>query len=246
MLQTGTVAKCLKIITVSGLLLLAISGCNRAAVEEESQNADEPTAEQQAEEVAGEATLQTYTADDFRDLFDQASTWYEVTSEGFALEHLWDEHNRRSSVVREDLLSGVRTVPGYWRLLVIADESDPDAPFTIPYLASLSERVRNLDFKLLERADLDDLLIQIDPDGETARASMILLNDDYEPVGCRPLRPDELLQLERERAESLTDTLWMLTLKDWYMGNRAASQVSLMNLVKSAGDEESDCPIRFE
>ena len=224
------------------MIMPLLTACARPAVEE----ADRTDPEHVTEEPDRDRTEQQpgpMEAGDLEALYREASTWYDITQKEKDLSYLWDEEERRASVVREDLVSGVQVVTGMWRVLVVSDLDRPDAPFTRPYLATLTERVRNAELRVAGASDNHDLVERVD---RGTGAALFLLDENHDPVACRPLRPQALLELTGERFETLPADPPALFLVDWYLGNRDRIQVELMNLIRNAEEGETDCAIRFE
>ena len=182
-----------------------------------------------------------------KDLFDEGADFKSYID---ALDDptLWKANYEEGQQIREDLLSNARTIPQSWKLLAITDEDNLDAENTIPYIAQLVEQVHSLELRILSKEHGQNLVADHQTyDGRSSTPLVLVLNDDYQKVGCWVERPAELQRWFVDNSDELGQEEINSHLVTWYQrdrGNRTIDEIT--RIIKSANSGDQICPVPEE
>lgn len=108
-------------------------------------------------------------------------------------------------------IARTRIMPGDWaafgqeplHILVITEDWCPDSTQFVPMVIALARRVPTVEVRLLRRSEHQDLAAQYRrPDGSQAIPTFVLLDADFQELGCLIERPERATEELREaRAE---------------------------------------------
>lgn len=135
-------------------------------------------------------------------------------------------HNWEASLVPDDVLARARSLPGRWRLLVIAVDSCSDSVNTIPYLARLAFLDPLIEMRIISPDAARALMAaRPTPDGRPATPTVIILDESGQEVGSWIERPSALQTLAMAaRAEGTLDR-FLSGKQAWYDADAGASTV---------------------
>ena len=134
--------------------------------------------------------------------------------------------NRARAEVPADVLARARSVPGEWRLLVVAFDRCSDSVSTIPYLAELVARVDGLEMRIIPpEAGRAIMEAHRTPDGRTATPTVLLLDDDWHPRGAWVERPSELQAWYIANPDALSHDARYFEKMRWYERDAGVSTV---------------------
>jgi len=109
-----------------------------------------------------------------------------------ARKQMWHD-NWAAAGVPESLLERARGVAGPFHVLVIAVDSCSDSVNSIPVIAKLVELVAGLDMRITDsKRGRQVMETHRTKDGRAATPTLLLLNPDFEEVGCWVERPTKL------------------------------------------------------
>ena len=124
---------------------------------------------------------------------------------------------------------------GHWHLLVLAEDWCGDAVNTVPVMARLTERVPNLDLRILPRDANLDLMDSHLTNGARSIPVVIVLREDYSELGWWGPRPRALQMWVVTEGRALDKTERYREVRRWYARDRGHTTVEeLWGLV--AGD----------
>jgi hypothetical protein len=176
-------------------------------------------------------------APDYAALWAAGETYAGFTADIRARRTLW-ERNRARAEVPADVLAQARSVPGEWRLLVVAFHRCSDSVSTIPYLAELVERVDGLELRIIP-PDSGRAIMEAHrtPDGRPATPTVLLLDDDGRPRGAWIERPSELQAWYIANPDRLSHDARYFEKMEWYERDAGVSTVAEVVglLVEAAG-----------
>ena len=176
-------------------------------------------------------------APDYAALWSAGETYAGFTADVRARRTLW-EGNRARAEVPADVLARARSVPGEWRLLVVAFDRCSDSVSTIPYLAELVERVDGLEMRIIP-PDAGRAIMEAHrtPDGRSATPTVLLLDDDWQPRGAWVERPSELQAWYIANPDRLSHDARYFEKMEWYERDAGVSTVEEVVglLVEAAG-----------
>ena len=127
------------------------------------------------------------------DLWDEGVAFSDFLADADRRVETWNENYDRGQELTPAMLATAREIPGSWRLLVVAEDYCGDSANTVPYVARLAEALDNLDLRVVDsRAGAGVMDAFLTPDGRGATPTMVLLDDQGEPVGCLVEQPQPL------------------------------------------------------
>lgn len=125
-------------------------------------------------------------------LYASGTTWETFLRDADARRAMW-VRNWESSRVPDDVLALARSIPGRWRLLIIAVDGCSDSVNTVPYLARLTLLAPQIELRIIEPSAGRALQeAHRTPDGRAATPTVILLDESGREVGAWVERPAEL------------------------------------------------------
>ncbi len=151
--------------------------------------------------------------------------------------------NYEKATVDDDLLARVRAVGGVWKVLAVAVDGCSDSVSTIPYLARLVERSDNLEMRIVDpTVGRQVMLDHPTPDGRAATPTVVLLNEQYEEVGCFIELPAVLQQWASENRGVLDDDEYLEQKFSWYDEDAGRSTVeAVVELLELASRGNTGC-----
>jgi len=158
---------------------------------------------------------------------------------------LWRDIAARARVA-EGAVATASSVPGRWRLLVLAADWCGDAVNTVPYVARLAERCPNLEVRLLDRGAHPDLMAEhrtprpattAEPAGLSDSIPVVMiLDEDFEERGWWGPRPAELQEwfwTEGQAFDSKESRY--RSIRAWYARDRGVSTLAeIVRLIEAA------------
>lgn len=138
---------------------------------------------------------------------------------------MWKAHYEEGSL-DGDLIERAAALGGTRRILAIAEDWCSDSVNTIPFLALLAEGAENLELRIVGSAAGREVMeAHRTPDGRAATPTVLLLDGDYEPVGCWIERPSDLQAWALERRPELDDRTFLARKMAWYAQDAGRSTV---------------------
>ncbi len=175
-------------------------------------------------------------------LYKRGITFERFLDQAVKRRQMWLD-NYEHATVPDDLLQRARGIPGRWRLLVVAEDWCSDSASTIPYLARLVAAVDGLEMRIINsetgREVMED---HRTPDGRAATPTVVLLDGQFEEVGCFVERPSELQEWALEHRQDLDDDEFLKQKSAWYdrdAGRQTMGEVVL--LMERAAGSSSGC-----
>jgi hypothetical protein len=169
-------------------------------------------------------------------------TWDAFLSSAWSRRTAWME-NWENARIPADVLAQARALPSGFRLLVIAVDSCSDSVNTIPYLAKLVAEVPGLGMRIISpRAGRRLMAARPTPDGRPATPTVILLNAQWEEVGCWIERPAALQSIAIEAGAGGGTPEFAATKQGWYDADGGASTVrEVVALLSNAVNGSRGC-----
>jgi len=151
--------------------------------------------------------------------------------------------NYESGFIEPEHLERARSVEGTWRLLVVAVDGCSDSVSTIPYLAHLVAAVDGLEMRIVDSdAGREVMMDHLTADGREATPTVVLLNEDYEEVGCFVERPVLLQEWVDENRAGLTDAEYLEKKFAWYDEDGGRRTVgAIVELMEAAAAGKTGC-----
>lgn len=180
------------------------------------------------------------------------STWQTVYARGVSFvdflaaadaRHDQWRANYEAATVPADLLARARTVPGHWRLLVVAEDWCSDSVNTIPWLARLVERVNGLEMRVVTSEPGEAIMdAHRTPDGRQATPTVVLLDAHYREVGCFIERPEMLQDWFLANRDRLPREQLLRDKQAWYDEDLGRSTLTAFtDLLEAAGQGHTGC-----
>lgn len=150
---------------------------------------------------------------------------------------LWEVMSRRRFHV-EEAATRIASVPGRWRLLVLADDWCGDAVNTLPVVARLAEAAGNVELRIVGRDEHPDLMDRHLTNGGRAIPVVVLLDESGKPHGWWGPRPRLLQQWFERTGRAMEPADRYRELRRWYARDRGATTASeIADLVACAASE---------
>jgi hypothetical protein len=134
---------------------------------------------------------------------------------------LWEAVHRKSSVPRWAVRE-LEKLNRNWHLLVIAEDWCGDASNLVPIFARLADASGRIDLRIVERDDHPDLMDLYLTDGSRSIPIVVILDDQFRPVGRWGPRPTELQEfvLREKRAGTRSNADIYRDTRRWYARDR--------------------------
>jgi len=144
--------------------------------------------------------------------------------------------NYREGTVPADVLERARAIGGTWRILAVAEDWCGDSAHTIPYIARLVEAVDGLEMRVVNSTVGRNVMeAHRTPDGRASTPTVLLLNEDFEEVGCFIERPSSLQSWFLENESKLEEDDLHDQKYAWYDEDRGAQTVAeVVEIMESA------------
>jgi hypothetical protein len=179
--------------------------------------------------------------DDLRALYEAGRTFEEFYDSAERRRALWEENWAESEGMDPALVQRARAVPGAWRLLVVAVDGCSDSVSTIPWLARLTREVDGLDLRIVDStAGREVMEAHRTPDGRAATPTVVLMDDEWNEVGCFVERPRALLAWLEEN-DVAGDEVYPEKMR-WYAEDAGRSTVEeIVAMLEAAAAGEVVC-----
>lgn len=182
-------------------------------------------------------------APDLEDLYQNGQTFEEFLAEADRRREQWEGNWSRSDAIDAGMVARAAAVDGDWHFLVVAVDSCSDSVSTIPYLARLVADADNLHMRIVDpEAGKDVMASHRTPDGRPSTPTVVLLNEDFEEVGCFIERPTWLRDHIIENPDDLDRSgIFEMKMK-WYDDNAGADTIEdMVTMLEAAGRGEVHC-----
>lgn len=136
------------------------------------------------------------------------------------------EKNWTEGRVPQASVAVAQSLPGKWRLLVVAVDGCSDSVNTIPYIARLVAQVPSLEMRIvLPDPGRPVMEAHRTPDGRPATPTVVLLDETGQNVGCWIERPAELQRQAIAARDAGTLDAFQRGKQAWYDADAGASTV---------------------
>lgn len=155
---------------------------------------------------------------------DHRSYWDEGVPFGTYLDEEVEEHEQlwRGVYDRHETpewaLERLEEIGGRWHLIAISEDWCGDASNTVPVVARLAESSPRAEMRVVKRDENPELMDRYLTDGGRAIPIVVVLDEDFRPVGHWGPRPEELQEFvigEKEEGERPMDEIYRDARK-WY------------------------------
>ena len=199
-----------------------------------------PTAE--CQDLEAFVRMMSAPRSDLETLYSQGKTYIEFRDAAESRVKAWNDHYAQARV-RDALRTRMASVPGTWRLLVVAEDWCGDSANTIPYVAKLVDVAGNLDMRIINsevgRAIMD---AHLTPDGRGATPTVILLSESYEEAGCFIERPRVLQSWWLDNADKLEQKDRLDQKYAWYDEDQGQETLAeIVEMIEAAAAGRSVC-----
>jgi len=164
--------------------------------------------------------------DSLRELYREGRSYTDFLARATRRTELWHENTTKAASIDMDLVSRARAVGGTWRFLAVAVDSCSDSVSTIPYLAQLVALVPGLDMRVVD-STVGRSIMEGHPtsDGRASTPTILLLDHDFEEVGCFIERPPRLKTWFLANDGTLSaDELYEQKM-EWYAGDAGQNTI---------------------
>jgi hypothetical protein len=163
----------------------------------------------------------------YKALYESGTTFADFVANANARKEQW-EGNYALKVAPDALVTRATAAGSGWKILVVTVPSCGDSVNSIPYLASLLDKVPSVEMRLVHmnvgRAVME---AHRTPDGRAATPTVILLDAEFNERGCWVERPVPLL--EAMKAPDFGGR------QEWYDKDRGASALEeLVQMIEAA------------
>lgn len=207
----------LSLVVAANLVMPTATGCVGALTPQTSAAADLLRSMPQHAEALADSTLVA--------LYASGTDFATFLAAAEARKAAW-EKNWTEGRVPEDAVAVAYSLPGKWRLLVVAVDGCSDSVNTIPYIARLVARVPSLEMRIvLPEPGRPVMEAHRTPDGRPATPTVVLLDEAGRNVGCWIERPAELQRQAVAAREAGTLDAFQRGKQAWYDADAGASTV---------------------
>jgi hypothetical protein len=170
----------------------------------------------------------------YKALYESGETFADFLAKATARKEQW-EGNYAMNVAPDALVTRAAAAGAGWKLLVVTISSCGDSVNSVPYLASLLEKVPSIEMRLVNpTAGKAVMEAHRTPDGRAATPTVILLDDQFNERGCWVERPANLIALMKEPGFG--------SRQDWYDNDRGASALEeIVQMVEAAHAGSRKC-----
>lgn len=190
-----------------------------------------------------EVALAPPADDELRDLYRSGQSFDDFLGEAERRRALWLENWGKSEGIDMAMVERARAVGGIWHFLVVAIDSCSDSVSTIPYLARLVEQADNLHMRVVDPdAGAEVMRSHRTPDGRPSTPTVVLLDEDFDEVGCFIERPTWLRDQILENPDDLGRSEILTMKMAWYSDNAGADTVAdFVAMLEAAARGEVQC-----
>ncbi len=171
----------------------------------------------------------------FRSLYESGRTFADFVANATARKAQW-EGNYALGVAPDALVARAHAAGAGWKLLVVTVPGCSDSVNSIPYLASLLERVPGIEMRLVNSTDGRAVMeSHRTPDGRPATPTIVLLDREFNERGCWIERPQPLVE-RMKNGETFEGKM------RWYDTDRGASSLAeIVAMVEAAAAGGTRC-----
>lgn len=131
--------------------------------------------------------------DELREIYEEGRSYRDFLDRATRRVDLWEGNSEKAEGIDMALVERARAVGGSWRFLAVAVDSCSDSVSTIPYLAQLVSMVDGLDMRIVDSTVGRSIMeSHRTPDGRPSTPTVLVLDDEWEEVGCFIERPPKL------------------------------------------------------
>ena len=180
--------------------------------------------------------------DSLREMYEGGVTFDAFLDGARRRRDLWLSNYARSEVPA-DLLARARAVPGAWSLLVVAVDSCSDSVSTVPFIARLVEQVGGLHMRIVDSA-VGRAVMEAHPtaDGRASTPTLVLLDGEWNEVGCFIERPRSLKDWITENGGAMSRDEVYEAKMAWYDDDAGLSTVEqVVRMMEAAGRGAAVC-----
>ncbi|MDH3732551.1 MAG: thioredoxin family protein [Gemmatimonadota bacterium] len=171
------------------------------------------------------ASVVVERSDHLEELYKSGITFDAFFDDADRRRELWVKNYTEGSVAAE-MVARVEALEGRWRLLAVAEDWCSDSVNTVPFLALLAEQASNLEIRILDSDRGRELMeAHRTPDDRAATPTVLVLDDDYEDVGCFVERPADLQAWALDARPRLPDSEFLVEKMSWYEEDGGVSTV---------------------
>ena len=180
--------------------------------------------------------------DDLRQAYESGQAFGDFLQDADARKELWDR-NYGSADVPNEVLERAQALGGTWYILAIAVAGCSDSVNTIPYVARLTELAPNLHMRIIPssagRQYMED---RPTPDGRAATPTLILLDANFDEVGCWIERPSPLQEWALGEGSEMSRRAFMEEKMSWYREDAGRHTVDeVVAILEGAADGQRIC-----
>lgn len=155
--------------------------------------------------------------DDLRQMYESGRSYTDFLDRATRRTDLWHGNTEKAEEMDMALVERARAVGGSWKFLAVAVDSCSDSVSTIPYLARLVAMVDGLDMRIVDSTVGRSIMEgHRTPDGRPATPTVLLLDSDYDEVGCFIERPPTLRDWIMENGSDLSGQEVFEWKMEWY------------------------------
>lgn len=181
--------------------------------------------------------------DDLRAMYEAGQTFSEFMDSAVRRTDLWNGNWSGSREIDMALVERARAVGGAWRLLAVVVDSCSDSVHTIPYLARLTAMVAGLTLRVVDstvgRQIMED---HPTPDGRASTPTVVLLDAEWNEVGCFIERPPVLRDWILENPLKLEREPLFEAKMEWYSDDAGQGTLEeIVRMLEAAAKGETVC-----
>ena len=163
----------------------------------------------------------------YKALYESGETFADFLVNAKARKEQWDG-NYALKVAPDVLVTRATSAGSGWKLLVVTISSCGDSVNSVPYIASLLDKIPSIEMRLVNpTAGKAIMEAHRTPDGRAATPTVILLDDQFNERGCWVERPANLIALMKEQPN--------FNRQEWYQQDRGASALDeIVQMIEAA------------
>jgi hypothetical protein len=170
-----------------------------------------------------------------RELYEEGQSYPDFLDAAVRRAELWHGNTDKADAIDPALIERARAIEGTWRFLAVAIDSCSDSVSTIPYLGRLVALVDGLDMRIVDPTVGRSIMEgHRTPDGRASTPTVLLLDDEYDEVGCFIERPPQLQTWILENNETLSSNEIYEQKMEWYADDAGDKTVEAFVLMLEA------------
>lgn len=182
-------------------------------------------------------------ADSLKAVYEGGVSFPDFLADAKARKELWISNSEKSASIDSALVARARAVPGSWRLLAVAIDGCSDSVNTIPYIGQLVQLVDSLDMRIVN-STIGRSIMEAHPthDGRAATPTLVLLNSEWQEVGCFIERPTALQMWMAERKDSISSSALQNQKMSWYAEDAGRATIAqIVAMLEAAAEGKPIC-----